>query len=180
MNAKVIAVSRKATHKFSKNNQLAIDLVAGFGVSGDAHYGQTVQHRYDKKKDPNRPNLRQVHLIQSELFDWVANKGYAIAPGDLGENITTRGIDLLALPLGTRLKLGESAIVELTGLRHPCKLINSLGQNLMDVMKDSTPKGEMRPKAGVMSVVIESGKIMPDDEVVVFLPNGPFVPLPIL
>lgn len=119
-------------------------------------------------------------MIQSELFEWVAKRGYSVGPGEMGENITTRGIDLLALPIGTRLQLGEEAVVELTGLRHPCKLINSLGQNLMDVMKDISPEGDMRPKSGVMSVVIQSGEVKLNDIIKVSLPTVPHQPLPVL
>ncbi|WP_371395556.1 MOSC domain-containing protein [Fretibacter rubidus] len=176
----VEAVSRKATHKFSKDIVPVITLVAGLGVSGDAHFGKTVQHRYDKKKDPTRPNLRQVHLMHAELFDDVAKVGFTVGPGDMGENIATRGLNLLGLPVGTRLHLGDDAVVELTGLRDPCKLLNALGAGFKDVMKEVLPDGTVRRKSGVMSVVITGGEVKAGDTVRAVLPGGAFVGLPVL
>lgn len=173
----VLAVASKATHKFSKDIQPAITLVAGFGVSGDAHYGTTVQHRYDKKRNPDAPNLRQVHLMSGELFEWLSGKGYSVGPGELGENITTSGLDILTLPEGTRLHLGADAVIELTGLREPCRLINSLGQDLMEVLKDCDTAGNLRRKAGVMSIVITGGEVRAGDVITVTLPDGPHKPM---
>lgn len=176
----VKAVCRKAAHKFSKDIKPVITLVAGFGVSGDAHYGKTVQHRYDKKKDPTRPNLRQVHLMHGELFDEVAAAGFAVGPGDMGENITTCGLDLLGLPLGTKLHLGADAVVQLTGLRDPCKLLNALGAGYKDAMTETLPDGTVRRKSGVMSIVITGGDVKAGDTVRAVLPDGPHVDLPVL
>ena len=174
------AVASKAEHKFSKDIMPVITLVAGFGVSGDAHYGTTVQHRYDKHKDPTRPNLRQVHLIHAELFEEVAALGYVVAPGDMGENITTRGLDILALPLGTQLHLGETAIVELTGLRDPCRLLNALGDGFKEVMKPVMADGSIHRKSGVMSIVLTGGDVRAGDSIRVVVPSGAHVPLPVL
>jgi hypothetical protein len=124
MTSTVVAVSRDARHHFSKSACAAIRLHAGLGVEGDAHYGATVQHRSRVARDPTQPNLRQVHLIQAELFDELRAAGFEVAPGQIGENVTTQGLDLLALPTGTRLLLGDDAVVELTGLRNPCVQLN--------------------------------------------------------
>ena len=126
MSPRVVTVSRSAGHTMGKPNQERITLLAGLGVEGDAHAGVTVKHRSRVAADPSRPNLRQVHLIHAELHDALASAGFAVAPGQMGENITTRGIDLLALPTGTRLHLGESAVVEVTGLRNPCTQLDGI------------------------------------------------------
>ena len=128
----VTAVSRNTQHTFSKPNQPSINLIAGIGVEGDAHAGKTVKHRYLVGLDATKPNLRQVHLIQAELFDEVKTKGFFVEPGQLGENITTRGIDLLALPTGTKLKIGSEAVVELTSLRNPCFQIDNFSKRLVE------------------------------------------------
>lgn len=174
--ASVISVSQSVSHSFAKHTQLAISLVAGFGVLGDAHYGKTVQHIYDKKRNPDAPNLRQVHLIHSELFDEMEPFGYDLSPGQLGENITTRGIDLLSLPAGTKLTLG-GAIIELTGLRKPCSKINALGDGLMTKMITKNMSGDIILKCGVMGVVTQSGDVMRGDVIKVVLPDFPHVPL---
>jgi MOSC domain-containing protein YiiM len=116
----VVAVSRDTDHRFSKPSTDEIRLLTGLGVEGDAHAGVTVQHRSRVAADPMQPNLRQVHLIQAELHEELHEQGFGVAPGELGENITTRGLDLLGLPRGTVLRLGDSATVEVTGLRNPC------------------------------------------------------------
>ncbi|MBS1813564.1 MAG: MOSC domain-containing protein [Acidobacteria bacterium] len=170
MQSTVLAVHQSTRHHFSKEPQLAVHLVAGIGVEGDAHAGTTVQHLYQKRKDPSRPNLRQVHLIHSELFAMLQQRGFDVQPGQLGENITTRGIDLLHLPEGTELHLGGSAMVRLTGLRTPCVLIDRFCPGLMkELIADATAKKYL---AGVMSVVIASGEVRPGDEIRVVLPEG--------
>ncbi len=166
----VLAVSRDRTHRFSKVPAESIELVAGIGVLGDAHAGTLVQHRYDVRKDPNRLNLRQVHLIQSELFEETRARGYDLGPGDLGENVLTSGIDLLGLPEGTLLDL-DGPVVRLTGLRHPCVLINRFRPGLMKVMLEKVD-GEVIRKAGVMSVVERGGVVRPGAAVTVTLPDG--------
>jgi len=173
----IIAVSRSAGHHFSKTPSLGIRLLTGLGVAGDAHMGETVKHRSRVRKDPSLPNLRQVHLIHAELFDELRAKGFAVAPGELGENITTSGIDLLALPAGTRLHLGASAIVEITGLRNPCIQIDNFQKGLMAATLDKDANGNLVRKAGIMSIVISEGDVRPGDAIRVELPNKPHRPL---
>ena len=173
----VIAVSSRAGHHFSKTPNLVIRLLKGLGVAGDAHMGETVKHRSRVRKDPTQPNLRQVHLIHAELFDELRAKGFVVAPGELGENVTTRGIDLLALPTGTRLHLGASAVVEITGLRNPCIQIDQFQNGLMAATLDRDVDGNLVRKAGVMSVVITEGDVRPGDAVRVERPAEPHRPL---
>lgn len=173
----VTAVSLRKGHHFSKTNSLSIRLLKGLGVAGDAHMGETVKHRSRVAKDPNQPNLRQVHLIHEELFDELAPKSFIVRPGDMGENITTRGVDLLALPTGTRLHLGGSAVVEITGLRNPCVQIDRFQKGLMAATLDKDGNGNLIRKAGVMSVVLAEGDVRPGDTVRVELPDRPHKPL---
>ncbi len=175
--ATVVAVSRKAAHGVDKPNQLLIRLVAGEGVEGDAHRGVTVKHRSRARFDPTQPNLRQVHLIHAELFDELADLGFALAPGRMGENVTTRGVDLLGLPTGARLRLGEAAIVEVTGLRNPCLQLDGLAEGLMQACLGRGPDGEPVRKAGVMAVVVTGGEVRAGDTVRVETPPGPHRPL---
>lgn len=176
----VFAVASKPTHHFSKIIQPEIELVAGFGVSGDAHFGRTVQHRYDKRKTPNAPNFRQVHLLPSELFDEVAALGFELGAGQLGENITTTGLELLSLPLGTRLHLGDDAVIELTGLRDPCILIDKFQAGLKSAMLTRSDDGTVIRKSGVMSVVMTGGTVRAGDRITVQKPDAPHTPLPVL
>ena len=169
----VVAVSLRAGHHFSKTPSLDIRLLTGLGVAGDGHMGATVKHRSRVRKDPTQPNLRQVHLIHAELFDELRTKGFAVKPGELGENITTSGIDLLALPAGTRLRLGESAVVEITGLRNPCIQIDHFQHGLMAATLDHDADGNPVRKAGIMSVVIKDGGVRPGDTIAVELPSAP-------
>ena len=169
----VEAVNLSGEHAFSKQAQNSIRLVAGIGVEGDAHAGETVQHLSRVAKDPSQPNLRQVHLIHSELFDELKEKGFAIAPGQMGENITTRGIELLNLPLGTKLYLGQSAVVEVTGLRNPCKQLDNFQLGLMNAVLDRNEQGGLIRKAGIMGVVVSGGEVLPDDAIRVVLPLEP-------
>ncbi|MGX1099251.1 MOSC domain-containing protein [Amorphus sp. MBR-141] len=180
MPATVLAVHKSAGHTFSKPTVGEIRIVEGLGVEGDAHAGATVQHRYDAAREPNRPNNRQVHLIQSELFAELAGKGFDVAPGAMGENVTTAGIDLLALPLGTVLHLGAEAAIELTGLRSPCKYINDLHAGLVQAVLDRDADGKLVRKAGVMSVVRAGGTVRAGDAIRVELPAGTHAPLPVL
>ncbi|MFC0589372.1 MOSC domain-containing protein [Novosphingobium aquiterrae] len=159
MHPTVIALARDAAHRFSKQPCQRLTLLAGLGVEGDAHAGRTVQHLSRIARDPGQPNLRQVHLIHAELFDELATKGFAVAPGQLGENITTRGIDLLGLSAGTRLRLGAEAVIEITGLRNPCVQIDSLAKGLMAATLDKAADGSLIRKAGVMAVVVTSGMV---------------------
>ncbi len=173
----VKAVSRSPKHEFSKDNQNRIQLLAELGVEGDAHLGKTVQHRSRVAKDPTQPNLRQIHLIHAELFDELKAAGFDIAPGQMGENITTQGIDLLALPANTRLHIGDAAIVEITGLRNPCQQLNQLQPGLMQAVLDRDSQGRLVRKAGVMGVVIAGGEVTPGDRIRITLPPEPYQPL---
>jgi MOSC domain-containing protein YiiM len=177
MGAIVTAVSCSASHAFSKPNRDGIRLVAGMGVEGDAHAGRTVKHRSRVAKDPSQPNLRQVHLIHSELHDELNAAGFAVAAGEMGENITTRGIDLLSLPQGARLHVGEAAVVEVTGLRNPCVQIDRFRKGMMKAVLDRDAQGNLVRKAGVMGIVLTDGEVKPGDGIRVELPAGPHRPL---
>ncbi|ALO66232.1 MOSC domain-containing protein [Arthrobacter alpinus] len=172
-NAQVSAVHLDTSHRFSKESVEEIELEAGLGVAGDAHRGVTVQHLSRVRADPTAPNLRQVHLIQQELFEWLEPRGFSVAPGELGENITTRGVDLLKLPRGTLLHLGEHAVVELTGLRNPCSQIEDFRPGLLKELVGHDDGGTVVRRAGVMGVVRTGGAIRPDEPIVVVLPEGP-------
>src|SRR3954466_12522478 len=167
----VIAVSIRRGHHFSKTPSLSIRLLTGLGVAGDAHMGETVKHRSRVRKDPTAPNLRQVHLMHAELFAELRAKGFCVQPGDLGENVTTSGIDLLALPAGARLHLGATAVVEVAGLRNPCVQINTFQKGLMAATLDKDSDGNLIRKAGIMSVVLADGDVRPGDAVRVVLPD---------
>jgi MOSC domain-containing protein YiiM len=171
--AHVTSVNVSAVHDFSKSPQREIELLEGLGVAGDAHCGTTVRHRSRVKRNPSQPNLRQVHLLQSELFDEVAQNGHPLRPGDMGENVTTTGIDLLALPRDTVLRLGETAEVQLTGLRNPCWQIDNFQQGLLKHMLGVGEHGRIVRKAGVMAVVRRSGPVCAGDHVTVVLPDLP-------
>lgn len=173
----VLAVSRDGQHRFSKPNADEIVLLAGLGVEGDAHAGVTVQHRSRVAADPSQPNLRQVHLIHSELHDELRERGYAVTAGQLGENITTRGLDLLGLPRGTVLRIGPDAVVEVTGLRNPCTQIDDFSSGLLAEVVGRDEHGRVVRKAGIMSVVVQGGPVRPGDTIDVQLPDGPHEPL---
>lgn len=174
---RVVAVSRSDQHLFSKPAVAAIELVAGVGVAGDAHAGATVRHRSAARRDPTQPNRRQVHLIGAELLDELGAQGFAVAAGELGENVTTRGVDLLALPERSLLRLGGQAEVELTGLRNPCAQINDFRPGLLPAVLGRDPAGRVVRRAGVMGVVRRGGRVVAGDPVVVVLPDGPHQPL---
>jgi MOSC domain-containing protein YiiM len=173
----VVAVSLRAGHHFSKTPSLSIRLLQGLGVAGDAHMGETVKHRSRVRKDPTQPNLRQVHLIHVELFSELRARGFTVKPGDLGENITTSGIDLLALPTGARLHLGAGAMVEITGLRNPCIQIDKFRKGLMAATLDRDSDGSLIRKAGIMGIVIADGDVRPGDAIRVEVPTAPHRPL---
>ena len=173
----VTAVSCNATHGFSKPNQASIRLLAGLGVEGDAHLGRTVRHRSRVAKDPSQPNLRQIHLIHAELFDELQAAGFSVSAGQMGENVTTRGIDLLSLPTGTRLLIGRTALVEITGLRNPCVQIDRFKKGLMKAVLDRDGDGNLVRKAGVMGIVVEGGEVRPGDAIRTELPPGLHRPL---
>jgi MOSC domain-containing protein YiiM len=168
--ASVVSVGRDDRHRFSKPPRESITLVAGLGVEGDAHAGTTVQHLSRRRRAPGEPNLRQVHLIHRELFDEVQAD---VAPGDLGENVTTAGVALLDLPRGTRLRLGDEAVAELTGLRNPCSQIDRLSPGLLKEVLGRDADGRIVRKTGVMAIVVTGGDVRPDDPIVVEPPAGP-------
>jgi MOSC domain-containing protein YiiM len=177
MSKHVIAVSRSGSHTFSKESQQSILLLTGRGVEGDAHMGTTVKHRSRVAQDPTQPNLRQVHLLHSELFDELEVSGFRVEPGQMGENITTRGIDLLGLPRNARLHIGNTVVVEVTGLRNPCVQIDTFQQGLLAQVVSRDEQGGLVRKAGIMSIVVVGGRVSPGDEIRIELPSEPHLPL---
>ncbi|MFJ9717479.1 MOSC domain-containing protein [Streptomyces sp. NPDC101213] len=176
MNGTVTAVSSNGAYAFTKPNRDSITLLAGLGVEGDVHAGVTVKHRSRVAQDPTQPNLRQVHLLHEELFAEVGAAGFTVTPGDLGENITTRGLDLLGLPVGTLLRIGE-AVLEVTGLRNPCRQIDGFEEGLLKQVVGRDETGAVVRRAGIMSVVREGGVVRPGDVITAELPTGPHRPL---
>lgn len=169
----ILSVGAGATHGFSKPPLPQIELIAGLGVLGDTHAGATVRHRSRVAKDPTQPNLRQVHLLQAELLEDLADRGFLLAPGDIGENVLTQGIDLLDLPVGTLLHLGSKAVVEVTGLRNPCRQLNDFMPGLMQAVLDKDAAGRPAMKGGVMAVVRVCGRLRPGDFVRAEAPAEP-------
>jgi MOSC domain-containing protein YiiM len=163
--AAVTAVASDHAHNLIKPVRDQITLVAGLGVEGDAHLGKTVQHLYDKRRNPEAPNLRQVHLIHAELHDELTAKGFAVLPGQMGENITTRGIDLLRLSRGTLLHIGPQAVIEVTGLRNPCRKLNQIKDGLLPACMGAWEDGSVLPKTGIMGIIIEGGVVRPGDKI---------------
>jgi len=178
--AVVVAVASDAAHRFSKLVQPSITLVAGLGVAGDAHAGVTVQHLSRIRRDPTQPNLRQVHLVASELFAELDRAGFAVRAGDLGENVTTAGIDLLGLPTGTRLSIGASAVVEVTGLRNPCRQIDGFSDGLLKQVLARDADGTLVRRAGIMGIVLAGGAVRTGDRIAVELPPGDRHPLDVV
>lgn len=173
MTATVISVSAAMGHRFSKPLQGSIRLLAGLGVERDAHSGETVKHRSRVAVDPTQPNLRQVHLIHAELLDELNAAGFDVAAGQMGENVLTRALDLLGLPVGTRLRLGAEALVEITGLRNPCAQIEAFRPGLLAAVLGRDAEGRIVRKAGIMGIVLEGGVVTPDDVIAVTLPALP-------
>ncbi|MFJ8781990.1 MOSC domain-containing protein [Streptomyces sp. NPDC102476] len=177
MSGRVTAVSSNGEYSFTKPNRDSVRLLAGLGVEGDVHAGVTVKHRSRVAQDPTQPNLRQVHLIHEELFTEVGEEGFKVTPGALGENITTCGIDLLGLPVGTLLHIGDSAVLEVTGLRNPCLQIDNFQDGLLKQVVGRDEAGNIVRKAGIMSIVREGGVVCPGDTIERELPSGPHRPL---
>ena len=177
MNGIVAAVSRSAKHTLVKRNGDSIRLLTGLGVEGDAHLGTTVKHRSRVARDPSQPNLRQVHLIHLELHDELREAGFTVSAGQMGENVTTRGVDLLGLPTGARLHLGGTAVVEVTGLRNPCAQLERIQPGLMAATLGRDENGNLFRKAGIMGVVLAGGDVRPGDPIHVELPPQPHRPL---
>jgi MOSC domain-containing protein YiiM len=173
MSQSVVAVSSSPEHSFSKPNVASITLIAGLGVDGDAHSGELVKHRYLVQKDPTQPNLRQVHLIHQELFGQLSDQGHDVCAGELGENITTQGIDLLSLPAGTVLQFGSEVTLELTGLRNPCIQIDEFQKGLMPLLRHRDDDGTIVRIGGVMAVVLSGGVVRPGDGITIELPREP-------
>ncbi|WP_262296055.1 MOSC domain-containing protein [Microvirga sesbaniae] len=180
MQAFVTAVSASPSHSFSKPNRDVIRLLAGLGVEGDAHLGTMVKHRSRVAKDPTQPNLRQVHLIHAELHDELREAGFDVSAGDMGENVTTRGIDLLRLPVGARLLIGAGAVIEVTGLRNPCVQIDRFQKGLMKAVLGKDPHGNLVRKSGIMAIVVEGGEVRAGDAVRLELPPEPYRPLEVV
>jgi MOSC domain-containing protein YiiM len=177
MTAHVVAVHRSATHTMVKHEARTVRLVKGEGVEGDAHAGATVQHLSRVARDPTQPNLRQVHLVAAELHEEIAAAGLPVARGAMGENVTTRGVDLLRLPAGTRLRLGPQAIVEVTGLRNPCRQLEGVHEGLQAAVLGRDADGRLVRRAGVMGTVVAGGEVSPGDAIEVELPDRPHRPL---
>lgn len=177
MSTRVIAVHAKGVHLFSKESVPRIQLLEGLGVQGDAHCGVTVKHRSRVARDPGQPNLRQVHLIHHELLDELAGRGFRVLPGQMGENITTAGLDLLALSEGTVLRLGEHALVRVTGLRNPCAQIEEFMPGLLAAVLGHTPDGALVRKTGVMGVVLAPGSVAAGDRISIAHAPQPHLPL---
>ncbi len=179
--ASIVAVHRSPGHTFSKENSPSITLLAGLGVEGDAHLGATVKHRSRVAADPNQPNLRQVHLVMSELLEEVRGEGHEIEPGQLGENITTSGVDLIDLPVGSVLRLGDNALIALTGLRNPCRQIHNVGSGVLKMMFVDGERygrpGQQVGRTGVMGVVVTGGEVGPGDPIEIRYPAGPHTPM---
>lgn len=170
--AKVIALSKSASHTLKKENYNSLELLKGLGVNGDAHMGKNVKHRSRVARNPYQLNLRQVHLIHGELLEELKTNGYHIIPGQMGENITTSGIDLLSLPKDTILKIGVSSI-QITGLRNPCYQLDGIQPGLMKAVLDKDADGNLIRKAGVMAIVLEGGTIETGDEISIEYPEKP-------
>jgi MOSC domain-containing protein YiiM len=177
MAAIITALSSSATHTMCKSGRGSLRLLAALGVEGDAHQGVTVKHRSRVARDPSQPNLRQVHLIHAELHDELRALGFDLAPGQMGENVTTRGVYLLALPAGARLHLGASAVVEVTGLRNPCGQLDGVAPGLLKATLGRDVAGNLVRKAGVMSIVLADGEVRVGDGIGIELPSEPHRPL---
>ncbi len=177
MNGKILSVSKSRTHTFRKINQTSIQLIEGKGVAGDAHLGITVKHRSRVAKDPTQPNLRQVHLIHAELFEELSTKGFEIQAGDMGENITTSGVELLNLPRNTILRIGSSAKIQVTGLRNPCVQLDNFQDGLMKAVLDKDDAGNLIRKAGIMGIVLTGGNIAIGDSIIIEFPSKPYLKL---
>ncbi len=170
----VIAVCSRDAHLFSKENREEIELIKNFGINGDAHAGMYVKHRSRVKKNPKQLNLRQVHLIPIELLNEMKQHRYDLHPGDLGENITTSGIDLINLPLNSQINIGEEVVLEVKGLRDPCKQIEAFKEGLLKKMITKDADGNLIRKTGIMTIVLGGGIVKPNDKIEVVLPKKPY------
>jgi MOSC domain-containing protein YiiM len=164
----VLAVCFNPQPGLPKPQASRITLIEDWGVQGDYHAGKTIRHRYLARKDPTRPNNRQVLLVDTVIHKMVREKGIQLAPGDLGENILVEGIDLMALPVGTRLQVG-SAILELTEIRDPCSQLDGVHPGLHRAVEIHTADG-IQSQAGMLGVIIRGGIVRPEDTVQVIRP----------
>jgi MOSC domain-containing protein YiiM len=180
VDSRVVAVSRSPAYTFTKPTQESIRLLTMLGVEGDAHMGATVRHRSRMEREPDAPNLRQVHLMPAELFEELGAAGFTVSAGQMGENVTTRGVDLLGLPVGTRLHLGGSAVVEVTGLRNPCVQLDGIQPGLMAALRPKDADGTTVRKAGIMGIVLAGGDVRAGDAIAVELPPAPHRPLEVV
>lgn len=174
---KVVSLSKDSEHNFSKVQCPTLNFLEGLGIEGDAHCGKTVKHRSRVKKDPTQANLRQVHLIHSELISELQKKGFEVEAGTLGENILTEGIDILELPEHALLKIGPSVELKITGLRNPCAQLDNYQKGLTKAVLDQTSEGELIRKAGVMAIVVSGGVVSIQDDIKIILPPKPHMPL---
>ncbi len=177
LSAFVLSVNKSPSHTLVKSPCSSVIIHQGLGIQGDAHAGKTVKHRFDVAKTPHKLNLRQIHLIHYELYQELNQKGFMVSPGEMGENITTKNIDLLHLPKDTLLKIGDECVLQITGLRKPCGQLNTLQKGLKDAVLDKDKNGNTLLKAGVFATVLQGGIIMQSDEISVELPQKPFVAL---
>ncbi len=173
----VTSVAARHGHGLGKDTCAEITLIANEGVAGDAHCGITVKHRSRVAKDPSQPNLRQVHLIHTELFEELATKGFKVGAGNLGENILTAGLDLLACPKDAELRFPSGAILKIAGLRNPCNQINGHSLGLMQALLDTADDGSLIRKGGVMAIVLVGGIVKVNDDIAVHLPAKPWLAL---
>lgn len=174
---KVVSLSKDEGHNFSKKTYESLCFLKGMGIEGDAHCGKTVKHRSRVKADPSQPNLRQVHLLHSELFVELRDKGFEIEAGTIGENVLTEGLELLSLPTNTVLKLGENVVLRVTGLRNPCAQLDNYQKGLTKAVLDKDAEGNLIRKAGIMATVIKGGIVKLEDQITVELPEPPHLPL---
>ena len=173
----VKSLNISSSYTFHKYNQPSITLIEGLGIEGDIHAGKTVKHRSRVRKDPNQPNLRQVHLIHSELHEELAIKGFSVTAGQMGENVTTVGIPLLNLPKDTILHLGNDAQVQVTGLRNPCVQLDNFQKGLLKAVLDKDESGNLIRKSGIMGIVLKGGVVHQGDTIRVELPSLPHLKL---
>jgi len=169
----VVSLSKDSDHKFSKEVCEVLTFLKNLGIEGDAHCGITVKHRSRVKTDPSQPNLRQVHLVHSELIAELKNSGFDVSPGAIGENVLTSGIDLLSLPKNTILSLGSDVVLRVTGLRNPCAQLDNYQSGLTKAVLGKDENGHLVRKAGIMAVVEEGGVVKVGDTISIQLPPEP-------
>ncbi|SRR6266446_5986019 len=168
MSGRVIAVCCNPEPDLPKPVVDAVHLIENWGVEGDYHAGSLVRHRYLAKKDPTRPNMRQVLLMDAAVFAELAQNDIHIGPGMMGENITIEGMAMMQLAVGTRLAIG-SAIVEVTERRSPCYQLNGIDPRLLKAVARKQD-GQAIFKAGIMAQILQGGWVRAGDLVKVLSP----------